>query len=552
MKGTTLFILLFSLAFHSVAQNLVWAESIKGSAPVNALDIAVDNYGQSYILGTFMDTVDVDPGIGISHFIAPYPQTHTYIVKLDDSGNFLWGKQIRVTVGGQHHVSGKNLALDGSGGLIVAGTFKSTVDFDPSVGSSDLTANGGTDIFILKLDTAGSFQWVKHVGGVGNDVLSAMDLDNYGNILLAGSYSYATDFDPGVGTETRDATVDGELFTFKLNYQGDFEWCHTIGTVGQMNDWFGIHADNFGNVYSVGRVAGNITILKLRTSSGNLAFSKTITNPGNFANTISCVGTDLIGNIYVSGVFYSATDVDPGAGTFNLNAIGDGDIFVEKLDSTGNFSWVKQLGGVEYETAHSIATDSSGAVYLSGIFIGPTDFDPGAGNNSLSAVGTQNYTDLYYLKLNSLGQLMWVHQIGGTGAEFDIKIAISPLGTLYVVGAHGDSCDFDPGVGSYVMDAGFTTDGFILKLSSTVTIPQVENIPKLILVYPNPSTGYTIVESKELIKKLEIVDVLGKQIFNIQPDNYLNKIELDLASGIYFVKVHSGGREIIEKLVINK
>lgn len=102
------------------------------------------------------------------------------------------------------------------------------------------------------------------------------------------------------------------------------------------------------------------------------------------------------------------------------------------------------------------------------------------------------------------------------------------------------------------MDAGFTTDGFILKLSSTVTIPQVENIPKLILVYPNPSTGYTIVESKELIKKLEIVDVLGKQIFNIQPDNYLNKIELDLASGIYFVKVHSGGREIIEKLVINK
>lgn len=76
----------------------------------------------------------------------------------------------------------------------------------------------------------------------------------------------------------------------------------------------------------------------------------------------------------------------PGAATFNLTA-GGLDIFISKLDASGNFVWAKDMEGTVAANGFSIAVDAQGNVYATGSFSGTVDFDPGAGTFNLTAAG---------------------------------------------------------------------------------------------------------------------------------------------------------------------
>ncbi|SVD84029.1 uncharacterized protein METZ01_LOCUS436883, partial [marine metagenome] len=96
------------------------------------------------------------------------------------------------------------------------------------------------------------------------------------------------------------------------------------------------------------------------------------------------VAVDSSGNVYTTGWFYNTVDFDPGAGTANLTADSGYDVFVSKLDSSGDLVWAKNFGGTEYAKGFSVAVDSSGNVYTTGDFRGTVDFDPGAGTANLT------------------------------------------------------------------------------------------------------------------------------------------------------------------------
>ena len=98
-------------------------------------------------------------------------------------------------------------------------------------------------------------------------------------------------------------------------------------------------------------------------------------------------------------------DFDPGAGTFNLTASNVyNDIFISKLDASGNFVWAKSIGGSNEDRGYSIATDASGNVYISGQFSGTVDFDPGAGIFELTS---ELSSDTFILKLDASGNFVW-------------------------------------------------------------------------------------------------------------------------------------------------
>ncbi|MFH0865376.1 MAG: SBBP repeat-containing protein [Bacteroidota bacterium] len=153
---------------------------------------------------------------------------------------------------------------------------------------------------------------------------------------------------------------------------------------------------------------------------------------------------DASGNVYTTG-FFGTADFDPGADTFNLTSVG-GDIFISKIDSSGNFVWAEQMGGSDFDYGTSIAVDASGNVYTTGLFRGAADFDPGADTFKLTSAGVE---DIFISKLNSSGNFIWAKQIDGTNLNYGPCIAIDTFGNVYTTGPFHDTADFDPGAGVY-------------------------------------------------------------------------------------------------------
>jgi hypothetical protein len=96
------------------------------------------------------------------------------------------------------------------------------------------------------------------------------------------------------------------------------------------------------------------------------------------------------GNVYITGYFEGTADFDPGAGTYNLTSAGSWDIFISKLNASGNFVYAKQLGGNDWNEGPSIVVDPGGNVYTTGNFEGTVDFDPGAGTYNLTSAGSKD------------------------------------------------------------------------------------------------------------------------------------------------------------------
>lgn len=104
----------------------------------------------------------------------------------------------------------------------------------------------------------------------------------------------------------------------------------------------------------------------LHAQDANLVWAKSI---GGTLNDIGrSIAIDVAGNVYTTGVFQGTEDFDPGPGVVNLTSVGGSDIFISKLDASGNFVWAKNIGGSSDDNGYSIAVDASGNVFTSGFF----------------------------------------------------------------------------------------------------------------------------------------------------------------------------------------
>ena len=451
-----------------------------GKSQEQAIWMALDSNGNTYTAGYFQATVDFDPGDGIANLTSA-GSNDMFISKLDPSGNYLWAKRF----GSTNSEAMASIAVDKYGNIFATGDLLGTVDFDPGDGIANLTSDGGVDGFALKLDTNGNFVWAKQYGGSGftKGVFIAVDQD--GNVAITGTFSESVDFNPGAGTANLTSTADWDIFILKLDSSGNYLWANRRGGPGrEVGD--GIAFDNSGNIYASGYFNGtvdfdpgegvsNITSNGLSDvfiskfgPSGNYLWAKTIGGTSNdYSNPI---GIDINGNIFMSGIFKTTVDFDPGAGTANLTSAGGYDIFILKLDSSGNYLWAKSLGGLSDDQTWSIASDRSGDIVTTGKFAGTADFDPGGGTANLTSAGSN---DIFISKLDSSGNYLWAKQLGGTGDDGGQPIAFDSSGNIYASGYFSNSVDFDPGTGTSNFTSSGDYDMFTLKLDSSGNAPLV-------------------------------------------------------------------------------
>lgn len=201
----------------------------------------------------------------------------------------------------------------------------------------------------------------------------------------------------------------------------------------------------------------------------------------NFDGTSStCVPygikSDNSGNVYTTGGFIGNIDFDPGIGTNIFNSFGVWDIFVSKLDASGDFVWAKQIGGTSSEQGFSITCDNSGNVYVTGYFLGTVDFDPGPGTYTLSSLPTNTTENCFILKLNASGNFVWVKHFASYRAN---SITLDNSGNVYTTGDFTGTVDFDPGIGNFFLTAYASSsyyDGFISKLDNNGNFIWAKNI----------------------------------------------------------------------------
>lgn len=523
--------------------NLLWANTIGGSGHVWGEDMVIDGLGNLYLTGHFGGTPDFDPGPGISN-ISVVGGYDLFVQKIDSNGNMLW---IR-TIGGNIDQQGFALCLDDYDNIYVTGTFEGTADFDPGIGVYNVTTTGQFDVFVLKLDLNGNFDWVANVGGTQEDQGYGINTDQNGNVYATGRFEgLNADFDPGSGTSLLDAEGGSiDIFLFKLDSTSNFQW-----------------AVSFGSIYND---SGRDVLL------------------------------DAQNNVTLSGSFTQIIDFDPGVGIQNVSAFGGTDIFILTLDQNGNYIWAGNIGsggsGGDYPS--DLEFDQLGNFYLTGSFSFTSDLDFDTSSVNVISNGSYDiFTAKYLLCDNNYGidqitacqSYTWIDGItytsdnnvatyiltnsSGCDSIISLDLTINSVDTSITflnpsmfVNSSGMSYQWLDCNNNYSIIPGETSQAFTPTINgnyaaivtengcsdtsecyvvSSITGTDIEKINMNLgmTIFPNPtSESFSVMVGGQIITKIELADISGRLVYKeIIGSNTWHSNQLKLPSGSYIVKV---------------
>jgi hypothetical protein len=215
----------------------------------------------------------------------------------------------------------------------------------------------------------------------------------------------------------------------------------------------------------------------------------------NTGSVAMAMASDTAGNIYITGEFHNTVDFDPGVGVFNLTSVnGTLDVYVTKLDPSGNLLWAVGIGGNLDDIPYGLTLDDSANVYITGRFGGTVDFDPGLDSFILNASGY----DAFILKLTSNGEFSWVKYFPSPSFRESQgrSVCFSSDGYLYATGYFTETADFEPDNGGLILNTGawwimntyvakFQANGSLLWVKQfETTTADGPNFPKSIAISP--------------------------------------------------------------------
>ena len=495
--------------------------------------------------------------------------------------SFAWAKRAGAT--GQDF--GRGIAVDGNGNSYITGSFEGSITF----GSSALTSNGASDVFIAKYDAAGNALWAQKAGGTDFDAGFGIAVDNSGNSYITGQFRGSATFGSTTLTNSGNAnvfiakydasgnalwaeklggttnyfsraiavdasgnsyitgsfegSVSSDFFIAKFDASGNLLWAQDAGGP-EMDYGFGISVDGNGNSYVTGDFEGSVTFGSTTlTSSGNAdIFIAKYDSSGSLLWAQKAGGTefdfgfgiatDVSGNSYITGHFWGTATF----GTTPLNSSGNYDVFIAKYDSAGNVLWVQKAGGAAGVSGRAIAIDGIGNSYITGFFEGTTSF----GSTALTSSGT---TDVFIAKYDASGNAIWAQKAGGINVDFGFGIAVDGSDNSYITGFFDGSATF----GSTIFPSNGSRDLFFAKLSPVTGTPE-ETAGSLTL-YPDPFTTSFQVALPALSTQPAtaiLTDLLGREVHRqvVQPHSSETTASVTpaahLPSGVYVLQLRQG------------
>jgi hypothetical protein len=305
--------------------------------------------------------------------------------------------------------------MDGAGNIIVAGTFSGIVDFDHGPHLRIDTAVGISDLFIAKYDPYGNLKWVHSMGNNNPEKITAIDVDQAGNIFAVGEFTRNLDFDPGPGVFNLQVVGFADIFLWALAPDGSFRFAKAFGD--------------------------------------------------RSLETANDIDVNSAGDIVISGFLWGNGDMDPGTGHYPFTTSGLSDIFVLKCFPSGSLHWVRTMGSTKQDQALNVKFSDGGDIYVQGFFSDSVDFNPDTNSAATYFLNSANGGDGFLLKLNNFG--LFVRAVNSPIIPMNMELKDSR--ELYFSGYFSGSKDFDPSPNSSAVRnaVGNQTPQFIWKLDST-------------------------------------------------------------------------------------
>lgn len=408
----------------------LWATGFGGLGIDAPRAIAVAPGGDSYAVGYFDGETDLAPAG--RHRAADndkdprHPATDAFVVRLDPDGKIVWGK----TFGAGRDDAANGVAVRGDR-VVVVGQFLDRLE----LGELKHAAAGSDDMFVAAFDTRGEPQWLWTAGGIDSDGANAVAATPDGGWVVAGSFSQSVELQ-GAKLVSRGGT---DAMLIKLGGTGDLEWVKQFG--GRYNDTIShVAVDPRGNVYLQGVFrdtadwggkpltahggSDNDVVLAKYDANGDPLWSQGFGNA--FNDVAGGLTVDPAGNVTMVGSFDRSVSFGPGD---DHASAGEADAFVARFTGDGKLMWAHSFGADREDIAYGVAADAAGNTVTTGWFQGSVDFGSGA-------ITSKGNKDVFALKLDPAGGLLWVRTWGDHDHDQGRAVAIDDKGCAIVVGIY--------------------------------------------------------------------------------------------------------------------
>ncbi|HMX04185.1 MAG TPA: T9SS type A sorting domain-containing protein [Chitinophagales bacterium] len=439
---------------HAQIININWQQTAGGTATDGVYKMAPTSDG-GVITGGYTYS-----GVSGNKTDGTYGMGDYWVVKYDASGNLQWQK----TYGGTGYDKLEDIVQTSDGGYLLGGYSNSPVSGNKTEG----LISGSIDIWVIKIDAAGTIVWQNDIGGNQSDYLGSISETADGGCIV-GAYSSS----PISGDKTEGSKGLTDYWIIKLNSTGAISWQNTIG--GSASDYcfnaaqtadggYLISGDSnspvsFDKTESYTGVSANndIWLLKL-DAAGNIIWQNVIGGTGTEACFEMCVTTD-------GGAILAAQSDSPISGDKTENTIsglvGDMDFWAVKVSSLGAVQWDNTLGGTAADYCHGLTLMPDGGYALAGYTLSPAGGDITVG----SFLGTSDY---WVVRLAADGTKLYDRTLGGSGTEYCYDLTTANDGKLIVGGTSSSSISGDKTSANYGV-----YDFWIVKLSDAC-YPSIE------------------------------------------------------------------------------
>jgi Secretion system C-terminal sorting domain len=511
--GTVVFFSLFLFPFAIDAQNptLVWAKTYGGSKQDYANSIVVTKDNKYLIVGsTFSFDGNIDSIRGLS--------ADVWLLKLDSNGNILWKKNY----GGSSGETMFAITQTTDNGFIMVG----------ATGSSDgdvTTVNRGlSDCWVIKIDSLGTIQWQKTIGGSKSESLWSVFQTQNGDYIMGG-YSDSNDLDFSENSGLYD------MWILKLNSQGNLIWKKRLG--GSKDDFLAQITNIDDKTFAIaartdsrdGDMAGSLGDFSVKMdSSGKVIWKKSFGYYNELAGLKEFHAITMSQkNIVSVGMKIVTRAALPPRLSYSW------DFLITKSDTAGNHLWSKYFGGTETERATSVLALPNGDLLVSGY----------AQSDDVDVVGSQGDIDFWIVRMDSLGNLKNANCYGGSQEDKISASAIDKEGNLVFVGYSTSSNGIFPqNRGSY--------DFAVIKLKYNLTSTKESEIVEDILAYPNPVDDELILKVPPNVNPIfRLYDVAGKLMYQSKTDEIVTTIDMhNLPKGFYIISYSFNGTRRTKKI----